>query len=182
MATFTDKKGREWLISLDGPTVQEVRSETCDIATCKHRPLSQAGCGGVDLADLTGKTFELLDQDMCLLVNVLWLLCRDQAVSKGVSETDFGRGLAGDSIAEATKALVKACCDFLPPTKRQYLERTEAKRVRMAELALERGIQKIEDPETEARLLANLDNKLEQRLQSQLTQSNSASSTPASSA
>jgi hypothetical protein len=173
MATFRDKKNREWTLELDGPTVQEVRAETCGNVNCKHRPLSQQGCDGIDLADLTGKTFERLDQDMCLLVDVLWLLCRDQATAKGISDSDFGRSLGGDSISEAAKALVRACCDFLPPTKRQYLERTDAKRVRMAELALQRGIQKIEDPETEARLLKNLDDKLEQRLQDQLTPSNS---------
>ena len=82
MPAFTDTLKREWLITIDAPKIQAVRGE-CQI----------------DLAGIDGQAFQKLHDDPYLLVNVLWVLCRQQRPD--VNATQFGEGLVGDPIEQA---------------------------------------------------------------------------------
>lgn len=178
MPSFKDNKGRSWLVELDAPTVQKIRRDTCGISGCRHRPLTNSQCEGVDLWDLSGKSFQKMDFDTVLMVDVLWLICEEQAIARDISEMDFAKALRGEVLPEATNAMLKASVESLDPTKRRFLERAAATRHRHEELALNRTIEKIESPETEALLLENLDNKIEATLKQRLTQLSSATATP----
>lgn len=178
MPSFKDNKGRIWSIELDAPTVQKVRRDTCGISGCRHRPLTNSQCEGVDLWDMSGKSFQKMDFDTVLMVDVLWLICEEQAIAKDISEADFAQGLRGDVLPEATATMLKASVESLDPIKRQFLERAAATRRRHEELALSRTIDRIESPETEAMLMENLDNRIDETLKQRLTQLRTATATP----
>jgi hypothetical protein len=106
MHTFADNKSRTWALSLDVASLKRVRDML-----------------GVDLrfAAFGGPLLLRLADDAELLVNVLYVLCKDQADTRGVSDEDFGRGLVGEAIAAATNALVMALADFMPPARRRVV-------------------------------------------------------------
>lgn len=105
MPSFKDCNNKEWLVAVDGPLVREVRQEL-----------------GVDLIASDASQFVRLQSDPILLVDVLWVLCREQAGDK-VSARDFGRALKGDAIQFATDALLRAIADFFPRGRREMLLR-----------------------------------------------------------
>lgn len=181
MPTFKDKKDRTWRIELDAPTVKKVRSDTCGVAGCRHRPLTNAQCEGIDLWDVTGKSFQKMEMDTALMVDVLWLVCEDQAIANEVTELQFAKMIGGDVLPLAMAALLEATIESLDPTKRQFLQRAAATRQRHEGLAMERALAKIEDPETARRLMDNLDERLEATLKQRLTLLNSATATPVTS-
>lgn len=100
MHTFTDHAGRVWTISIHVTAVKRCRA-----------------LAGVDLYGLVDEKFEGLSKllgDPCGLVDVLYVLCKDEADRLGVSDEDFGRGLGGDSLERATAAFLEELTDFFP--------------------------------------------------------------------
>jgi peptide subunit release factor RF-3 len=89
---------------------------------------------GVDLMQVAEKkdaeggrepgVLERLASDPVLLVDVIYVLCRDQANALGVTDEDFGAAMAGDAIEHAVKAMLGAIVDFFPnPRERAALKR-----------------------------------------------------------
>ncbi len=106
MKTFTDNTGRTWTLSVTVGTIKRVR------ALC-----------GVDLANIitmeSGKTpqvglLERLASDPVLLVDVLFAVCKPEADTKGITDEEFGRAMAGDAIELAATALLDEIIDFSP--------------------------------------------------------------------
>jgi hypothetical protein len=142
MKAFRDTEGREWLIAIHVAQHKRVRDLT-----------------GVDLYGLVDNKFEGLSAllgDPAQFVDVLYVLCRDQAEKRGLSDWDFGSAMAGDAILSARDAFLAELGDFFPDprvragfaklieTSRKYQEMSLD---RLAEMAA-----KI-DPEAEARRL-----------------------------
>lgn len=163
MPTFKDTNGHEWLVKLDGPKIREVR-QACS----------------VDLGALDGSIFDRLDRDPVLLVDVLWVLCRNQA--NGITDVQFGEALVGDPIEAATKALIDAVTDFFPSRKRSLLRSLADKQAAVMEKGTSLALAKLNDPTLEERLLAATEAKMTRELEQLLTGLNSASSSPASAA
>lgn len=155
--------GKEWKVTLDAPTIREVRSE------CK-----------VDFGKLDGSVFNQLDQDPVLLVDVLWVVCRSQ--SNGMTDRQFGELLVGDAIGDATKALTDAWLDFFPAGKRLLLHSLSDKQAALTEKATALAMAKIDDPNLETRLLAGMEAKMTRELNDLLTRLNGAMNSPESSA
>ncbi len=106
MRTFTDNAGREWRLSLNIAEAKRVRDSLA-----------------FDLFDV-GTSIKRLSMDPILLCDVIYVLCREQADERGVSDEDFGRAMAGDAIAAATDALLEEYVDFCPsPRDRANLRR-----------------------------------------------------------
>jgi hypothetical protein len=97
MPSFKDTNGKEWSVKIDAPKIREVRS-ICSL----------------DLVAQDGSAFQKLADDVVLLVDTLWVLCREQA--NGVTECSLA--LVGDAIEAAAKALTDAMLDFLEVKKR----------------------------------------------------------------
>lgn len=100
MKTFQDNAGRTWVLSIHVYAVKRVR------AIC-----------GVDLYGLVDEKFEGLGKllsDPVVLVDVLYVLCKDEAEKLTVSDEDFGRAMAGDAIEHATDAFLAELTDFFP--------------------------------------------------------------------
>jgi hypothetical protein len=160
MPTFKDCNNREWHLWLDAPTINQVRKQ-CNI----------------DLADLTGASVEKLATDPCLLVDVLWVLCRDQATAANISDAQFGKALIGDPIDQAADKLVEAILDFFPKRRRELLSAVATKFNHLRTLGIDQAIEKLNDPALDQAIKARLQTDLDKAL-SGLTQSSSATNTP----
>ena len=102
MKSFTDAQGRAWTVVVNVSAVKRVR----DLLD-------------VDLIDVAGgELLSRLADDPCLLVDVLYVLCKAEADAKGVSDEDFGKGMVGGVLDEAASALMKELLDFFPSAQR----------------------------------------------------------------
>lgn len=165
MATFKDNQDREWVLRLDAPTIRMVRNEL----------------DGLNLADLEGKTYEKLVADPVLLVDTLWLLCKDQAKAAGIDDLSFASRIVGDAIERASDAMLESIADFFPTKKREILHALAKQQREVRELGLQAALEKITDPTLRKRLLATMEARMDADLQSLLTQLSSATSSQVSS-
>lgn len=132
MHTFKDNEGRTWVVSIHVAAIKRCRAEL-----------------GIDLPALvSGDGFAGLSRlisDVVALVDVLYLLCRDDAEKRGVSDVDFGRSLAGDAIHHATAAFVEEFIDFFPDAHvRQALRKVVDASRRLMERTWDRAIEEID--------------------------------------
>ncbi len=160
MAKFTDAKGREWLVSITTGGVKAVRQQL-----------------NVDLVDLNQSTMDRLATDFVMLVDVLWVLCEQQAANKQppVSAEDFGEALVGDPIEAATTAIVEAFCNFFPAGRRLLLQTANAKTTQVRRKAEELALAKLTSLDLTAFEQAT-EKRLEAEIQNALTRLNSATS------
>ena len=165
MPSFKDTNGREWSVRLDGPTIRDVR-KSCD----------------VDLAD-NGQFHERLAQDICLLVDVLWEVCKRHAPD-GYTDRQFGEAINGDILERASAALLEAALDFFPPKKRSLVSALVSKNREVMEEAERLVMSKLADAETITQVREAMERELTAGLQRALadaTGRTSVTSTPASS-
>jgi len=160
VSKFTDIKGRAWLIEITVDTVKRVKS-LCE----------------VDLLDIVqdrGKLLSQLTDDPITLCNILYVICKDQADEQKVSDEDFGRGLGGDALEQATVAFLEALVNFFPGHKRRVLQKVLDRSAEVQSMATDLIIAKLDDPAIEAHLKARVEKIL-------LTPGDSSGDAPASS-
>lgn len=107
MRTFKDNEGREWQVRVDVTGVRDVRTDL-----------------DVNLLDLPDKEFALLTRlttDLVLAVDVLYVLCREQAAQRQVTDEQFGRAMYGDALQAGVEALVRETIDFFPDARRRAM-------------------------------------------------------------
>ncbi len=76
MASFKDRKGNEWIVQLDAPTVEEIRTEhAVNLVGLDHDPLGP------------------LRNDPMKLVTVISVLCRDQIAERALTPVQFAKSL-----------------------------------------------------------------------------------------
>ena len=156
MKTFTDNAGRTWTVAINVDAIKRVRALL-----------------DVDLLEIVdGKLIERLIRDPVLLCDVVYVLCKPEADTKGVSDEQFGQAMAGDAIEHATKVVLEELVGFSPsPRDRATLQRVLKTTYEVMDKA--RDV-------IEARLdSGELDRVIEHALQ---TAGNSSGSAPASSA
>lgn len=137
MHSFVDSLGRVWPVQINVAAIKRVQ-----------------GLLGLDLYGVADEGMRglagLLD-DPVRLVDVLYVLCREQADAAKVSDEEFGRGLGGDSYRLAAEAFVEELADFFPdPRRRQVLRAVIAKTRQLAELLGTQALAELEavDPAT----------------------------------
>lgn len=119
MRTFTDAAGRVWTLAIHVAAIKRVHARL-----------------GLNLYQLLDDRFQSLGAllgDPVRLVDVLFVLCQDEAQARNVSDEDFGRAMFGDAIHHAAEAFLEELIDFFPdPRGRQSLHTilTEARNVR----------------------------------------------------
>ena len=72
---------------------------------------------GIDLFNAFAGDYALYSavvSDVEKLVGVAYILCRDQITQAGLTEEDFGKGVAGDSLRGLADAFSEALVDFFP--------------------------------------------------------------------
>jgi hypothetical protein len=100
MHTFADNLGRTWYVAINVATIRRVRAAL-----------------GVDLYAMVDDGMRELGRlvsDPVRLADVLYVLCKEDADAKNISDEDFGRALGGDAITAAAEALVEELVDFFP--------------------------------------------------------------------
>ena len=139
MKTFTDNAGRGWTVALNTDSLKRVRS-LCDV------DLMQIVSDG-------GKLLDRLIADPVLLCDVIFALCKEEAETKSISDADFGKAMAGDSIEHATQALLEELVGFFPNrTQRDVLGKVLEKMRRYAAMAGQLAMTRVDDPELDAKM------------------------------
>jgi hypothetical protein len=130
MHTFKDREGLEWAVDVNVTSVKRVKS--------------LAGVDLLGIAEAGGDLIRRLATDPVALVDVLYAVCKPQADERGVTDEQFGRGMAGDSIERAATALMEDLADFFPSGRGSVLRKAlgkvreaEALATRQAGLALD---------------------------------------------
>ena len=148
MRQFTDTKERVWEVELNVRQMKRVR----DALGIDLVNVIQAGRDGTVATD----TLDRVANDPILLVDILWVLCEGQAKAAGVTDDDFGSSLAGDSIADTTRAFLDELVDFFPGARRLFLKKA-VDLARKYERESAEVLQKVlESPEFEERLRTSL--------------------------
>ena len=107
MASFKDTEGRKWTVQITVLACKRVRDEL-----------------GVDLVNPNVmETVSEIAGDLIRSIDILYLICKDQAEERGLSDEDFGRSLAGEVVEQAIVALVESLADFSPNPKQGELLR-----------------------------------------------------------
>lgn len=117
--TFTDTAGRDWLVSLNIATVKRVRDML-----------------DVDLLSGDQQVFATLATDPVMLCDVIYVVCKPQADDRGISDEQFGQAMSGDSLGNATDALLGALADFSPSLQKRALMRQMMAKVEAVESRL----------------------------------------------
>jgi len=145
MHTFRDAEGREWQIAVNVATIKRVR-DALDL------DLLAAGD-----PDPTKDAIVRLAGDPILLADTLFVLCREQAETRGVTDEQFGAALAGDPIDRATEALLAEIVDFTPaPRDRERGRKVLQKMNQVIERGRDLLDQRLNDPELDEKLLCEL--------------------------
>ncbi len=109
MAVFVDGKKRSWEVSVTVATLVKAKSLL-----------------DVDLLTIIDKDSPLLTrliEDPVLLCNLLYVTVKEQADAGKISDEEFGRGLSGDTLNDATRAFLEGlACFFRSTTKRTALK------------------------------------------------------------
>lgn len=167
MAKFTDSERREWVLRVDVTAIRAVR-DLCEI----------------NLGDIGGAPEYLarLADDPVLLCDLLYVLCEEQVKACGLSDADFGRLLAGETIAHASMALGEAIADFFPAKKRSFLRQIQQKLAGIQATAEGLAQKNLDDPTMEKELGLAMKARMDEAKQRALTQLRSATNSPESSA
>lgn len=117
MHSFKDKAGKPWQVEITVGTNKVVK-----------------GLLGFSLYDLVDKGDQPLKplakflEDPEQLVNLLYVLCKDQADQLSMTDEDFGRLFTGEVLGDATDAFVGELISFFPnPQVRQSLQKVVEK-------------------------------------------------------
>jgi hypothetical protein len=123
MHQFKDNQGRAWKVALNGWQLKKLK-EQLDFDARDHQSIMQAA------------------GDPVLLVNVLYLLCEEQATEANISDKQFGEAMSGDAIDDAAEAYLAESIDFFPRSQRPALTKVLATvkdyQTRATELATEK--------------------------------------------
>lgn len=142
---FADNAGHSWEPEVNVVTIGRVRSAL-----------------NVNLLELLLPNSTLGEKltDPCMLVDVLYLLCKDQADARGIDDIVFGKAQTMDGIEDGWSAVLEGLVLFSPrglrPAHQKVLDK--ARKYQTAAAAMVRA--EVEKPEFEAML----DREIERRL------------------
>lgn len=162
---FKDKSSRTWIVEIDGVIADEVQAAY-----------------GINLLDLSQDALDRLEMDPLRLVNVLWLVCREQAEAAGVDERSFKKSLRSEVIGDATRALINGTIGFFPPGKQSLVRSLQMQNAKVRQTAMERNLASLEDPAMQERLARILANQGQSEVQKLLKTMESELSNPEQSA
>ena len=103
---FIDSKGESWDTRIDVSVIRRVRAE--------H---------GIDLSKIISSQEQLsaLNDDIVLLVDVLYAVCKPVADSRKIDAEEFAMRLSGNAIESAVESLMLSIIDFFPQSRSKIL-------------------------------------------------------------
>lgn len=111
MRSFKDNADpqRSWSVSISTETLKDVRSMlNVDLLEVAYPP------DGLPEAERRLPLLARLIQDPILLVDVLYVVCKEEADARQVSDRDFGKAMGGGAIVQGRTALIAELADFFP--------------------------------------------------------------------
>lgn len=147
MGKFVDADGRSWTPEVNVVTIGRVRSAL-----------------GINLLELILPNSTLGDKlaDPCLVVDVLYLLCKDRADAIDVDDVAFGMAMTPDCIEDGWMLVLEGVVSFSPRGLRPAHQKVLDKAKKLHALAQKQVAETVETPEFDA--------MLERAIQSQLNQ------------
>ena len=131
MQSFTDRHQRKWHIEINVALAKKVRALL-----------------GVDLYRLVENDFAKLQEllrDPITLVDVIYVLCKEQADALKLTDEQFGAGLAGETVTNAADAFLEAFINFSQDQRMGRLLRSrKAKGTAAVDILLTEAEQKLE--------------------------------------
>ena len=103
---FIDSKGESWDTRIDVSVIRRVRAE--------H---------GIDLSKVISSQEQLsaLNDDIVLLVDVLYAVCKPVADGRKIDAEEFAMRLSGNAIESAVESLMLSIIDFFPQSRSKIL-------------------------------------------------------------
>lgn len=167
MAQFKDNKDQEWEVKIDAPMIMKIR-EDCDPNFLLND-------------DEHDNTYTRLQVDPVLLCRVIFLLCSKQREERQITEEDFYMEVIGNAIDRASEAMLAAIRSFIPRRTRALLD-VFAAQDKLQQDAIEKAVTKINSLELREKLKASIEDKIDAEYQRVVTQLESVTNTPDSSA
>jgi len=119
MKTFTDALNRDWSIVVNGHSAKRVRDTL-----------------GVNLLSLNLDEVNRLIADPITLVDVIFVLCKDEVEKRKLTDEQFAQGLVGDPLGKATRAMLEEVANFFQSGQRQALLKMLDKNEELQQVAL----------------------------------------------
>lgn len=114
MAIWKDKDGKDWNCEITVKILKQIKQRL-----------------GVDFLDVTNAVKKLMT-DVYFLCDALYIIHEDECKRKNLTDEDFGSLLVGETIDNATKALIDSLISFFPIQQREMLEKITKKREAVA--------------------------------------------------
>ncbi|RPI60585.1 MAG: hypothetical protein EHM48_06995 [Planctomycetaceae bacterium] len=154
MKTFKDNEAREWNVEVNVDSVKRVKSLL-----------------DVNLADITEDLVKQLSEDPIMLCDVVYVLCKPQADQRNVTDEQFGRSMAGDSIEAAAVALMEELVNFTRnPARRAMWRKVLDKQKRIEAMGVETVEQYIDSDKLDKLLQEKLVQVINERVQKSMEQ------------
>ena len=146
MATFKDRNGDPWHVELNVTIMKRLKSHDIDLMTLVN----------------AGDVVEKMILDPILLVDTLYLICKDQADARNVSDEDFGRLVGtGEVIDAATEAMFSAIAGFF--TRRgAAIQMASRRMIELEEMATERMKEAVSKMQPETLISGDLSSILQE--------------------
>lgn len=148
MRGFEDKNGKMWTLELNVGSAKRVRAE-CGIDLINA--MAVAPDGEVEISVL-----ERIAEDPCLLVSVIFSLCRTQAENANLDDASFAELFNGDTVEHATDALIEEIINFSPSVKRKALMKIYQTTQRFTEKMRENLDEMLDDQKLNAEIESQL--------------------------
>ena len=100
MPSFKDSSGREWHIKFDGLLLADLRQ-----------------AHDINLADIAGADYLLIERDSSVLTVAVCHLCKGQLKAAGLSREQLAAALVGQALDDALAAVWEAAKLFFPPKR-----------------------------------------------------------------
>lgn len=159
MAQFIDANQNAWNVNINVRKLKGIRESVRDK---DGKP--------VDLMEMVNDrlAFTLL-ADPALTADILWYLCKDQGASVGASQDTFYDSLWGETLENATAALIEALADFFPKSEAEALRNIMAAATEIQNAArgqmigqMQESAAEIQSEQTARKLRGNRKKKLEE--------------------
>jgi hypothetical protein len=155
MASFKDRKGNEWQVQLDAPTIEEIRDD--------H---------GISLVSLDSDPLLKLRNDPMVLVACVSVICRDQQKERNLTPVEFARLLPSppDAMLDAVR---DAVIGFFPSGRALHVREVLAKFDQMGaktdEIAQAKMAQVMDDPKVMTAINRQADQVIAEAIQRMTT-------------
>jgi hypothetical protein len=154
MHTFRDLENREWKIDLNCDVIETVLAET--------------NTNLLDLLDKDSPLLQEIAQFPPVVCKLIAATIREQLVTAGLDDKQFRRAMNGETLAQASDALLDELVLFSPQHSRRLRAAVLEKHREVQAATMDMAMARIEDPLMKEQLLAAADRRIERDMREAL--------------